>query len=183
MDINTATGLLEQARYLPSPHCDDRPDQFLIDMIVVHNISLPPRQFGSGAIEQFFCGNLDFLQHPYYSTIATLKVSAHLLIDRAGKVTQFVPFSKRAWHAGESFFQGKARCNDFSIGIELEGADDIAFEERQYLTLTNVINALMKIYPAIIRQRIVGHSDIAPVRKTDPGPAFDWQYLDTLLQL
>lgn len=174
-------GMLNIARYASSSHCDDRPNDMPIDMIVIHNISLPPGQFGTGAVEKFFCDRLDFAEHPYYSSISHLKVSSHLLIDRQGVITQFVPFTKRAWHAGESSFQGRTRCNDFSIGIELEGSDDVAFEENQYKALVEVIRVLMKTYPMITRERIVGHSDIAPHRKTDPGPCFDWRYLDCLL--
>jgi AmpD protein len=177
MLINSETGLLAEARYCPSSHCDDRPAGTAVDMVVVHNISLPPGQFGTGAIEAFFCGKLDFTAHPYFATIAALRVSAHLLITRQGDIIQFVPFHRRAWHAGESSYQGKTRCNDFSIGIELEGTDDLPYEERQYRQLAAVISSLRQCYPAITKDRIVGHSDIAPVRKTDPGPAFDWNYL------
>lgn len=175
-------GLLTPIRYLASPHCDERPENTAIDMVVVHNISLPPKKFGTGAIEKFFCGELDFSQHPYFETIKELRVSAHLLINRQGEITQFVPFVKRAWHAGKSFFQGREWCNNFSIGIELEGADDLPFEKPQYEQLAKVIHLLKEVYPNISRERIVGHSDIAPGRKTDPGPEFDWKYLDCLLQ-
>jgi AmpD protein len=179
--IDTISGLIVPVRYLPSNHCDERPEGVDIDMIVVHNISLPPGEFGTGAIEKFFCDELDFSQHPYFLTIADLKVSSHLLIDRRGVITQFVPFSKRAWHAGKSFFKGRECCNDFSVGIELEGTDNLPYEKIQYEQLTHVINLLMNAYPEIARDHIVGHSDIAPDRKTDPGPAFDWKYLDCLL--
>lgn len=170
-------GLLVAARYCPSPHCDDRPPGSRVDMVVVHNISLPPGQFGTGAIEDFFCGRLDASRHPYFQTIETLRVSAHLLITREGEIIQFVPFHRRAWHAGESHFQGQSRCNDFSVGIELEGTDDQPFDPRQYDKLVFVLDALRQIYPDISSDRIVGHSDIAPGRKTDPGPAFDWHFL------
>jgi AmpD protein len=183
VELELPVGLLKSAKYLPSNHCDDRPENQLIDMIVIHNISLPPGEFGTGSVEKFFCDQLDVSQHPFFSTIHHLKVAAHLFINREGAVTQFVPFSKRAWHAGQSIFQGRERCNDFSIGIELEGTDHIPFEEKQYVTLSQIIRLLMKIYPAITRERIVGHSDIAPQRKTDPGPAFDWNFLDCLLQV
>lgn len=175
--LNAETGLLIQARYFPSPHRDERPSGVPIDMVVVHNISLPPGQFGTGAIEEFFCGKLDVTAHPYFSTIAALRVSSHLLITRLGEIVQFVPFTQRAWHAGESAFMGKARCNDFSIGIELEGTDELPYEEIQYMQLASVIACLRDVYPAITKNRIVGHSDIAPGRKTDPGIAFDWDYL------
>ena len=181
MEINLTTNLLDTVKHLLSPHCDARPENAAIDMIVIHGISLPPGQFGTGAIENFFCNKLDFSQHPYFAAIATLKVSSHLLIDRQGNVIQFVPFNKRAWHAGKSMFQGRENCNDFSIGIELEGADDVPYEKIQYEQLAKVIKLLMANYPAIIRERVVGHADIAPGRKTDPGPHFDWTFLNCLL--
>ncbi len=176
--VDTVTGLLHPAIYAPSPHCDERPPAISIDMIVIHSISLPPGEFGSQAIEDFFCGKLDQVTHTYYPSIIHLRVSAHLLIKRNGGIIQFVPFIKRAWHAGESFFQDRTRCNDFSIGIELEGVDDVPYEPLQYQQLTRVIYSLMQTYPEIKRERIVGHSDIAPGRKTDPGPAFDWSYIN-----
>lgn len=175
-------GLLKSVRYVPSPHCDERPENTEIDTLVIHNISLPPGQFGSDNIEHFFCGKLDISAHPYFETIATLKVSSHLLITRTGEIIQFVPFTMRAWHAGQSYFNGRERCNDFSIGIELEGTDEMPYESIQYEKLINVIHELMQRYPALTRQRMVGHSDIAPGRKTDPGPFFDWNYLDCLLK-
>jgi len=153
----------------------------VIDMVVIHGISLPPGQFLNDSIEQFFCGKLDYSAHPYFSTIKELRVSAHLLINRHGMVTQFVPFSKRAWHAGQSFFQGRVQCNDFSIGIELEGTDELPYEKEQYAALAEILQLLMGAYPAITRERVVGHSTIAPGRKTDPGSQFDWAYLDCLL--
>ena len=130
---------------------------------------------------QFFCGTLNYTQHPYYASLVHLKVSSHLLILRDGKMLQFVPFSKRAWHAGISYFQGKSQCNDFSIGIELEGTDDMLYENIQYLQLSNITHLLMKFYPGITIDRIVGHSDVAPGRKTDPGATFDWTYYRSLL--
>lgn len=177
LKLNAVSGLLEPVIYRSSTHYDERPDQTTIDMIVVHGISLPPGQFGGDDIEAFFCGKLDISLHPSYSSIAQLRVSAHLLIKRTGEIIQFVPFNKRAWHAGESFFHGKTRCNDFSIGIELEGTDDVPYEQHQYEVLARVIKLLMKAYPAITKDRIVGHVDIAPGRKTDPGPVFDWKFL------
>lgn len=176
MKIDAKTGLLDPVRYLPSAHCDHRPDP-LIDMIVIHAISLPPGQFGKNKVEQFFCGQLDPNEHPYFTTMKDLRVSSHLFIDRQGMITQFVPFIKRAWHAGKSSFQGREQCNDFSIGIELEGTDDLAYEKIQYIQLARIIELLMTTYPLITRERIVGHSDIAPGRKTDPGPFFYWDYL------
>ncbi len=181
MTINTSTGLLEPILYKPSPHYDERPNDMLIDMVVVHGISLPPGEFGGNTIESFFCGQLDMDSHPAFSSLATLRVSAHLLIKRTGDIIQFVPFTKRAWHAGESNFQDRIRCNDFSIGIELEGTDALPYESIQYAQLGHVIRLLMRTYAAITRDRIVGHVDIAPGRKTDPGPLFDWQHLRGIL--
>jgi AmpD protein len=179
--IDQNSSLLISAEYRPSPHSDERPSHTNIDMIVVHNISLPPGKFGGGHVQSFFCGELDTSLHAYFETIAMLKVSSHLFIDRFGRITQFVPFAKRAWHAGVSSFKGRERCNDFSIGIELEGTDDLPYEDIQYRTLASVIKALRLNYPSIERSHIVGHVDIAPERKTDPGPAFDWVYLNKLL--
>jgi len=181
IQINPITSLLDPVTYLASPHCDERPQGIVIDTIVIHNISLPPGQFGTHCIDKFFCGLLDKTSHPYFATIAHLKVSAHLLIQRDGVPIQFVPFAKRAWHAGESYFQGRDRCNNFSIGIELEGTDETPFEPRQYHNLAKIITMLMQTYPAITYDHIIGHSDIAPGRKTDPGIAFDWTYLRELL--
>lgn len=182
LTIDPISHLLDPVCFLDSPHCDERPEGVSIDTIVIHGISLPPGEFGTGAIDQFFCGVLNSAEHPYFTTIAGLRVSAHLLISRDGVVTQFVPFDKRAWHAGLSSFQGRDRCNDFSIGIELEGADDVAYEKIQYERLATIIKALMDKYPHITRDRMIGHSDIAPGRKTDPGPLFDWHYLNALLE-
>jgi AmpD protein len=179
--VEDETGELAGARQLASPHCDDRPTQAGIDLMVIHGISLPPRQFGGTWIEDFFLGRLRADAHPYFESIAAQRVSAHLLIKRSGEVLQFVPFHRRAWHAGVSLFEGRTACNDFSIGIELEGCDDIPYEVKQYDTLQAVTRALMQAYPAITPQRIVGHSDIAPGRKTDPGPAFDWARFRRLL--
>jgi AmpD protein len=181
LKVDLATGLIQPAVYLPSSHCDARPLETIVDMIVIHGISLPPGQFNTGAIEKFFGGKLDKLAHPYFENIADMQVSAHLLVSRQGVITQFVPFQQRAWHAGQSWFQGRGGCNDFSIGIELEGTDDTPYEQVQYQQLVNIIEVLQEAYPAITRERIVGHSDIAPGRKTDPGPFFDWTHLDYLL--
>ncbi len=177
ISINPDTGLLEPVTFYASPHQDERPLVMPIDMIVIHGISLPKGEFGSDNIRDFFCGSLDFAAHPSFADIATLRVSAHLLIQRTGEIIQFVPFVKRAWHAGESCFAGRTRCNDFSIGIELEGTDDHPYEDIQYQQLGAVINLLRQTYPDIKKDRIVGHVDIAPERKTDPGPAFDWENL------
>jgi len=180
-NINPQSGLLESASYLASPHHDERPQDTLIDMVVIHGISLPPGEFGSNTVESFFCGQLDASSHPALADIADMRVSAHLFIKRTGEIIQFVPFTKRAWHAGESSFAGRVSCNDFSIGIELEGTDDIPYEEMQYKQLGGVIQAMMRAYPSITRNRVVGHADIAPGRKTDPGPVFDWTFLKGIL--
>jgi AmpD protein len=150
-------------------------------LLVIHNISLPPRCYGGDCIERFFTNRLDWDEHPFFEEIRDVQVSAHLLIQRAGEVVQFVNFAERAWHAGESCFEGRANCNDFSIGIELEGSDDEPYTDAQYATLTAVTTLLLTHYPALAAHRIVGHSDIAPGRKTDPGPAFDWQRYRQLL--
>lgn len=181
MKVLIESGLLETARFVPSPNCDPRPEPGAIGLLVIHNISLPPREFGGAYIEALFTNCLDPAAHPYFQTIHGLEVSSHLLIRRDGELIQYVPFHLRAWHAGKSCFAGRERCNDFSIGIELEGADDIPYEQEQYRQLVAVTRALMRAYPAITRECIVGHSDIAPGRKTDPGPAFDWKhYFDAL---
>jgi len=168
------TGRVEGAQWCPSPNFGPRPEGAGISLLVVHNISLPPGQFGGDAIERFFCNRLDPAGHPYFQTIADLRVSSHLLIRRDGSCVQFVSLLDRAWHAGRSCFRGEEECNDFSIGIELEGADDIPYKESQYLALANLSRLIMAAWPTITRDRITGHSDIAPGRKTDPGPAFDW---------
>ena len=171
---------LTGARFCRSPNFDDRPD-CEVDTIVIHNISLPPGEFGGGHIDELFCNNLDPQFHPYFAQIRHLEVSSHLLIDRQGKVTQFVGFDRRAWHAGQSCFRGRERFNDFSIGIELEGTDDFSYEAEQYSRLGQIIVLLQQTYPAIIEENIVGHSAISPGRKTDPGPAFEWPRLFSLL--
>lgn len=176
-----SVGLLQAAVYKPSPHCDQRPANLAIDMVVIHGISLPPGEFGQNMVEPFFLGKLDSSLHPYFETIKDLRVSAHLFINRQGEITQFVPFEQRAWHAGVSSFEGRSGCNDFSIGIELEGTDEQPYEEAQYQSLARLLPVLMKHYPSISAERIVGHSDIAPGRKSDPGPSFNWAYLRGLL--
>lgn len=177
LELNSVTGLLTPVNYQHSPHQDERPRDISIDMIVVHGISLPPGEFGSNAIQDFFCGKLDANSHPAFASIANVRVSSHLLVRRNGEIIQFVSFNQRAWHAGESSFQGRTRCNDFSVGIELEGTDHQPYEDNQYQQLATIINLLRQTYPTITEDRIVGHVDIAPHRKTDPGPAFDWGYL------
>ncbi|MFO8024763.1 1,6-anhydro-N-acetylmuramyl-L-alanine amidase AmpD [Thiohalophilus sp.] len=174
MQIDPHTGLLQGARQCPSPNYNARPHPGDISLLVIHGISLPPKQFGGDAIDRFFTNCLDPAQHPYFQEICNLQVSAHLLIRRDGELVQYVPFIERAWHAGDSQFAGRTNCNDFSIGIELEGSDDLPYEPVQYRQLVAVTRLLQQAYPAITRERIVGHCDIAPGRKTDPGPAFDW---------
>jgi AmpD protein len=161
-----------------SPNFDERPADAALTLLVVHNISLPPGEFGGEAVARLFTNTLDFTAHPYYETLHDLRVSAHFLIHRDGKLVQFVPCAKRAWHAGPSVWRGRARCNDFSIGVELVGADDQPYAERQYLCLSELTLALRGRYPVI---DVVGHSDIASGRKTDPGPAFDWGRYRALL--
>jgi AmpD protein len=175
--IDRATGLLLAHRQVLSPHHDARPAGMLPELIVIHGISLPPDEFGSADIERLFCGNLPAEGHPYFATLTGLRVSAHLLIDRQGRVNQFVPFHRRAWHAGRSSWQGREACNDFSIGIELEGTDDLPYTEWQYPSLIGVIRSLLSAYPTLSPDHLVGHSDIAPGRKTDPGLSFDWARL------
>lgn len=174
MHIDPHSGLLDEARYVPSPNFDERPTGQAIELLVIHNISLPPNEFGGPYIEQLFTNCLKPDAHPYFQDICHLQVASHLLIRRNGEIIQFVPFHLRAWHAGESSYDGRACCNDFSIGIELEGADDIPFEDVQYAKLIEISLKLLETYPNLGAKRIVGHSDIAPGRKTDPGPAFDW---------
>ncbi len=172
--VDRVTGLISGARQLSSPHCDARPPGTRIDLLVIHGISLPPGEFGGEWIERLFLGTLPPDAHPYFATIKNPRVSAHLLIRRDGELLQFVPFQRRAWHAGKSSFQGREACNDFSISIELEGCDDVPYTAVQYARLAAVAHAIMAAYPDITQSRIVGHSDVAPGRKTDPGPAFDW---------
>ncbi len=172
--VDKATGLLEPAVQCPSPNQDARPGGTDPSIIVVHGISLPPGEFGGPEIEALFTNRLDWDAHPYFGEIRGMEVSAHLLIRRDGTVIQFVSFAERAWHAGESCFRGHQRCNDFSIGVELEGEDETPYDDRQYPVLQAVIRALCIAYPGISPREVAGHSDIAPGRKTDPGPAFDW---------
>lgn len=171
-------GVLRGATQIPSANCDERPDGASISLIVIHGISLPPGQFGGNAIERLFTNRLDFGQHPYFEVLRELRVSAHFLVRRGGQIVQFVPCGKRAWHAGVSSYCGRERCNDFSIGIELEGSDHVAYAARQYESLATLADLLRERYPI---ESIVGHSDISPGRKTDPGPGFDWQRFRSLL--
>uniref|UniRef100_Q0I1P4 1,6-anhydro-N-acetylmuramyl-L-alanine amidase AmpD n=1 Tax=Histophilus somni (strain 129Pt) TaxID=205914 RepID=Q0I1P4_HISS1 len=172
---NICTGWFSEARKLPSPHFDQRPENSDISLLVIHYISLPPEQFGGSYIDDFFLGNLDPLAHPYFATIANMRVSAHCLITRDGAITQYVNFNDRAWHAGLSSFEGREKCNDFSIGIELEGSNLQPFTEEQYQSLERLTLDIMHSYPLITKQRIVGHCHISPNRKIDPGQYFDWQ--------
>ncbi|MGZ5094780.1 MAG: 1,6-anhydro-N-acetylmuramyl-L-alanine amidase AmpD [Burkholderiales bacterium] len=168
----SADGLASGVPFIASPNCDERPADCAIDLLVIHAISLPPGEFGGSAIEDLFLNRLDPSAHPYYRGIADLKVSAHFLVRRDGALVQFVSCVRRAWHAGASSWRGRARCNDFSVGIELEGSDDAPFEAAQYDSLATLAQSLTHAYPVA---EIVGHSDIAPGRKTDPGPHFDWK--------
>lgn len=168
-------GWLDCARRVPSPNYDQRPEGELPSLLVIHNISLPPGQFGSGCVQEFFCNTLDWTAHPFFEEIRGVEVSAHFLIQRGGEIFQFVNTNERAWHAGVSSFEGRSRCNDFSIGVELEGTDHTPYTEEQYSQLSLLTHCLIQAYPHICSHRIVGHSDIAPGRKTDPGPAFEWE--------
>lgn len=169
--IVDADGRVDAARFVASENCDERPPGEAITLLVIHNISLPPGEFGGDAIERLFTSSLDYAAHPYYRSLAGMRVSAHFLIRRAGEMLQFVPCTKRAWHAGVSAWCGRNGCNDFSIGVELEGTDDLPYTEAQYRVLIDLTRALQSAYPIAA---IAGHCDIAPARKTDPGPSFDW---------
>jgi len=183
MQVDRTHGILEGTRRVPSPNHDARPADTAISALVIHAISMPPGEYGGADIERLFCNNLDFTCHPFYREIDGFTVSSHLLIRRDGQVVQFVPFPERAWHAGASMLEGRTRVNDFSIGIEMEGSDYAPFEEAQYLALVEVTRALQAAYPGITPERIVGHADIAPERKTDPGPYFNWaRYRHALVQ-
>jgi AmpD protein len=174
MQYTLEQGWLCEARRVPSPNCEVRPSGCTPELLVIHNISLPPGSYGGDGIERFFTNRLDWDEHPFFEEIRGMKVSAHLLIQREGDLVQFVNFSARAWHAGRSTYEGRSDCNDFSIGIELEGADDDPYTDAQYEVLLGVTNVLIAQYPAMAMDKIVGHCDIAPGRKTDPGPAFNW---------
>jgi AmpD protein len=180
-NIRINQACLSHARRVASPNANARPPGAEISLLVIHNISLPPEQFGGDYIEQFFMNQLDADAHPYFMAIAGLAVSSHLLITREGEVIQFGPFDQRAWHAGQSCFQGREKCNDFSIGIELEGSDTTPYTDQQYRALADITPVLLAEYTAILPEHIVGHSDIAPGRKTDPGDAFDWARYRALL--
>ena len=173
-NLDTDTGLVRPARQCRSPNRDARPAGQQPRLIILHGISLPPGCFGGPEIEQLFTNTLDWDAHPYFDAIRGLEVSAHLLVRRDGTLVQFVPLHERAWHAGDSCFRRCARCNDYSIGIELEGEDDLLYQDVQYEVLVAVLGTLLRAYPGISAREIAAHSDVAPGRKTDPGPAFDW---------
>ncbi|KES21651.1 MULTISPECIES: 1,6-anhydro-N-acetylmuramyl-L-alanine amidase AmpD [Pseudomonas] len=175
MQFDPRSGWCQGVSHCPSPNFNARPEGEVVSLLVIHNISLPPGQFGTGKVQCFFQNRLDADEHPYFADIAQMTVSAHFLIERDGSVFQFVSCNDRAWHAGVSRFDGRENCNDFSIGIELEGTDDEPYSDAQYAALAELGRQLLRAYPAITPGRIQGHSDIAPGRKTDPGPAFDWQ--------
>jgi len=172
-------GIVRAAAQVPSPNCDDRPEGTAVILLVVHGISLPPGEFGGPGIVELFTNRLDPDARPYYAQVANLKVSSHFLIRRDGALTQFVPCAKRAWHAGTSSWRGRADCNDFSVGVELEGTDDVPYEAAQYTMLARLARALRRRYPIA---EVAGHSDVAPGRKTDPGPAFDWPRFRRLIR-
>ena len=174
MRIDVDSGLMQGVRQVASPNCDARPVGVEADLIVVHGISLPPGEFGGPWIERLFTNTLPLDLHPYFEQIGALRVSSHLLVARDGELTQFVRFTDRAWHAGQSVYAGREACNDFSIGVELEGTDATPHEAAQYDALAEVVAALCEAYPRLSPDRVVGHSDISPGRKTDPGPEFDW---------
>ncbi|MCH8505450.1 MAG: 1,6-anhydro-N-acetylmuramyl-L-alanine amidase AmpD [Ectothiorhodospiraceae bacterium] len=179
--IDLGSGLVEPARQVPSPNHDERPDPEDISLLVIHCISLPPGEFSGPWIDRLFTNSLDVGVHPYFARLEGLRVSRHLLIDRHGRLPQYVPLHLRAWHAGASCWRSRGRCNDFAIGIELEGTDTDPYEPAQYRTLVAVSRALLSHYPRLSEECIVGHEDIAPGRKTDPGPAFDWQHYRSAL--
>ena|SRR6185312_269145 len=174
LQIEPATGLLTGVRQVLSPHCDARPKGMTPDLIVVHGISLPAGEFGGPWIDRLFTGDLPPDAHPSFRETSSLRVSAHAVVRRDGTITQYVPFGMRAWHAGHSEYNGRSGCNDFSIGIELEGTDQTPYTDAQYETLAILVKALLTSYPTLSAGHIVGHCDVAPGRKTDPGPAFDW---------
>jgi len=183
LEVDAASGLLRGVRRIDSPNFDARPPGSNLDLIVVHGISLPPGSFGGPWIDQLFTNVLPADAHPYFATVSAMRVSSHLLVRRGGQITQFVRFTDRAWHAGTSCFEGREACNDFSIGVELEGADTLPYAEAQYAALAQIVRALCAAYPSLSAERVVGHSDIAPGRKTDPGPAFDWTQARRLIRM
>jgi N-acetyl-anhydromuramoyl-L-alanine amidase len=181
LKIDAATGLVAGVRQVLSPNFDRRPAGVLPQLLVVHGISLPPGQFGGPWIDLLFTGALPVDRHPFFREIEGLTASAHALIRRDGQIVQYVPFGARAWHAGRSAHRGRPECNDFSIGVELEGTDSTPYTEEQYQALVALTRALLATYPSLSKQEIVGHSDVAPGRKSDPGPAFEWARFRGLL--
>lgn len=181
LKIDAATGLLAGARQVLSPHCDARPAGTVAELLVVHGISLPPGEFGGPWIDRLFTGTLPPEAHPFFRELAAARLSAHALVRRDGAIVQYVPFGERAWHAGASQYRGRSTCNDFSVGVELEGTDDTPYTEAQYQQLAALAAALLAAYASLSAEHIVGHSDIAPGRKTDPGAAFDWPHFRALL--
>ncbi len=174
LQVDLDSGRMQGVSQVASPNCDGRPEGVVPELIVVHGISLPPGEFGGPWIDCLFTNTLPADRHPYFATVAALRVSAHLCVRRDGSITQYVRFTDRAWHAGLSNYDGRSACNDFSIGIELEGSDTLPYADAQYAALGAAVAALCEAYPSLSPDRVVGHSDIAPGRKTDPGPAFDW---------
>jgi len=181
LKIDSATGLLTGVRQVLSPHCDARPAGTVAELLVVHGISLPPGEFGGPWIDRLFTGTLPPEAHPFFRELAGARLSAHALVRREGAIVQYVPFGERAWHAGASQYRGRSTCNDFSVGVELEGTDDTPYTEAQYQQLAALAAALLAAYASLSAEHIVGHSDIAPGRKTDPGAAFDWPHFRALL--
>jgi len=179
--IDRGTGLLIRVRQVLSPHFDERPAGMVPELLVIHGISLPPGEFGGPWIDRLFTGTLPWEAHPYFKQIEGLRASAHALIRRDGEIVQYVAFGQRAWHAGRSEYGGRTACNDFSIGIELEGTGELPYTDAQYDSLATLVSALLETYPSLSAQRIAAHSDIAPGRKTDPGPSFDWPRFRSLL--
>jgi AmpD protein len=182
LKIDTATGLVAGVRQVLSPHLDARPKGVAPELLVVHGISLPPGEFGGPWIDRLFTGTLPADAHPSFRERAGLRVSAHVLIRRHGEIVQYVPFGERAWHAGESQYRGRPACNDFSIGVELEGTDETPYTDAQYTQLAALAAALLRAYDSLNEEHIVGHSDVAPGRKTDPGASFDWPRFRALLK-
>ena len=180
--IDRATGLLAGVRQVLSPHFDERPPGVQPELLIVHGVSLPPGEFGGPWIDRLFTGTLPAAAHPYFAQIEGLRASAHALIRRDGQIVQYVPFTLRAWHAGKAEYRGRSECNDFSIGVELEGTDDAPYADAQYDALASLTAALLAAYPSLSAHAIVGHSDVAPGRKTDPGPSFEWARFRTLLE-
>jgi AmpD protein len=183
LQVDLGSGLMRGAGLVASPNRDLRPAGVEADLIVVHGISLPPGEFGGPWIDRLFTNTLPADAHPYFAKIGPMRVSSHLVVRRDGALTQYVKFTERAWHAGKSLYEGREACNDFSIGVELEGADTVPYEEAQYAALADAVAALCAAYPRLSPDRLVGHSDVAPGRKTDPGPAFDWPYARHLIRM